>query len=252
MSAGEKNDGLEQIDIHHSGYYMIQKGYEGINVEFEEFQPLDLGYDFYAPQTFEDENGRRILLGWMGRTDKEYGYPTESKGWMHALTIPRILNVKNGKLIQTPIDELKQLRKNVAIFSEKEFNEAKLNTPTYEIEFVVNSNFKLYFSEESYIEWNQKTFTIHLGEAGKGREEKQIILSEFNKLRLFADTSSIELFINDGEKVITSRYFEKIENRLLKFEGLIEKIYYYELEGMKIDYNIATFEGNENEKNNNK
>ena len=27
---------------------------------------LDNGFDFYAPQTFIDEYGKRILIGWMG------------------------------------------------------------------------------------------------------------------------------------------------------------------------------------------
>ena len=37
----------------------------------ETFQEWDMGFDFYAPQSFEDEEGRRILIGWAGVPDTE-------------------------------------------------------------------------------------------------------------------------------------------------------------------------------------
>ena len=40
---------------------------------------LDNGFDFYAPQTFIDEYGKRILIGWMGLPDT----PTDEEGWAH-------------------------------------------------------------------------------------------------------------------------------------------------------------------------
>ena len=46
----------------------------------------------------------------MGIPDADYTNPTEEAGWQHALTIPRELSVRDGKLIQEPIEELKQLR----------------------------------------------------------------------------------------------------------------------------------------------
>ena len=43
----------------------------------ERFREWDMGFDFYAPQTFLDEAGRRILVGWIGLPDgdKEYQIP---------------------------------------------------------------------------------------------------------------------------------------------------------------------------------
>ena len=81
-----------------------------INMRSQISNFFDRGFDFYAPQSFEDESGRRILIGWMGIPDADYTNPTEEAGWQHALTIPRELSVRDGKLIQEPIEELKQLR----------------------------------------------------------------------------------------------------------------------------------------------
>ena len=67
--------------------------------------------DFYAPQTFEDEQGRRILIGWAGIGDAPYdNEPTVEKGWQHALTLPRELVLQDGVILQQPLEELKQLR----------------------------------------------------------------------------------------------------------------------------------------------
>lgn len=51
-----------------------------------------MGFDFYAPQTFEDAKGRRILIGWMGMpdADEEYTNPTaKEENWQYCLTVPR-------------------------------------------------------------------------------------------------------------------------------------------------------------------
>ena len=73
---------------------------------------VDRGFDFYAPQTFLDEQGRRILIGWMGIPDAEYTNPTVKAGWQHALTMPRLLHMREGRLLQQPLEEMKELRRD--------------------------------------------------------------------------------------------------------------------------------------------
>ena len=70
-----------------------------------------MGFDFYAPQTFETPVGRRILIGWAGVPDAEYSSNPMNEGWQHSLTVPRELRYHNGKIYQLPIRELGQLRK---------------------------------------------------------------------------------------------------------------------------------------------
>ena len=51
------------------------------------FDELDRGFDFYAPQTFKDQNGRIIMIGWMGVPDAvEHVNPTIENYWQHCLT----------------------------------------------------------------------------------------------------------------------------------------------------------------------
>nr|WP_239454196.1 glycoside hydrolase family 32 protein [Bacillus suaedaesalsae] len=72
---------------------------------------LDYGFHFYAPQTFEDESGRRILIGWMDMW--ETTMPSQKNGWAGAMTLPRELTLsENGTLRIQPVKELEMLRKN--------------------------------------------------------------------------------------------------------------------------------------------
>ena len=72
----------------------------------------DAGQDFYAAQTFEKVEGRRIWLGWMGNWAYPYSMPT--KGWKNQMSIPRelTLTTRDGVrvLLQQPVRELNALR----------------------------------------------------------------------------------------------------------------------------------------------
>lgn len=53
---------------------------------------LDSGFEFYAPQTMQADDGRRLLVGWMGVPDgDEMHQPTRAQGWIHQMTCVREL-----------------------------------------------------------------------------------------------------------------------------------------------------------------
>ena len=54
-------------NIYQSGYFILKDG----KPEEKDFREWDHGFDFYAPQTFQDGKGRRILIGWMGMPDAD-------------------------------------------------------------------------------------------------------------------------------------------------------------------------------------
>lgn len=89
-----------------------------------------MGFDFYAPQTFEDAKGRRLLIGWMGMpdADEEYTNPTaKEENWQHCLTVPREVTMKNGMLYQWPVEELNTLRGDFKELTDKK-TEAEADT----------------------------------------------------------------------------------------------------------------------------
>ena len=74
---------------------------------------FDYGIDFYSPQSFVDSRGRRIMTGWMSRMDagQEESCPTRAHGYIHCLSLPRVLTWEDGALRQRPVPELLSLRR---------------------------------------------------------------------------------------------------------------------------------------------
>jgi beta-fructofuranosidase len=80
---------------------------DATRLEVEEVVVLDFGPDFYAPQTMEGPDGRRIMIGWMDHWGAPEP-PTVTAGWRGALTIPRVIRPGPGGrgLVIEPVAEL--------------------------------------------------------------------------------------------------------------------------------------------------
>lgn len=55
--------------------------------------------------------------------------------------------------------------------------------------------------------------------AGAGRNKRKAKVSELNNIRILADTSAVELYLNDGEIVFSTRYYPDHEDLQLKVKG---------------------------------
>ncbi|API88703.1 sucrose-6-phosphate hydrolase [Marinilactibacillus sp. 15R] len=225
---GVLREGYKFENVYQSGFLIGETDWSTLkflpNTDFEE---LDRGFDFYAPQTFEDEKGRRILWGWMGLPDiePEYSNPTIERGWQHAMTMPRELTIENSKLKQRPLEEYRVLRKNE--WSQRvdliETNYTVSETSdAYEMIVDIEKPtepLKIFLSQDVKITFNGNLFTLELGESGYGRKTRSIELSTLTSIQLFVDSSSLEIFINDGEFVMTTRIYPNSNLREIQFEG---------------------------------
>lgn len=167
----------------------------------------DKGFDFYAPQTFEAPDGRRILYGWMGM-DALSGYtnPTAERGWQHALTLPRVITERNGELCQMPPRELESLRG--VQYSKVRRLKAPLPLEL-RLENKANSAFSLRIGGANF-DFSPDEQMLHLSfadDSGSGRGERTAYTSTCRSLRAWVDTSSIEIFIEDGRMVFTTRFY---------------------------------------------
>ncbi|MBD5561069.1 MAG: glycoside hydrolase family 32 protein, partial [Clostridia bacterium] len=110
ISADGKDEALES----YAGY--IPGKFDEISGTFIAAGPrqmFDYGIDFYSPQSFVDSRGRRIMTGWMSRMDagQEESCPTRAHGYIHCLSLPRVLTWEDGALRQRPVPELLSLRR---------------------------------------------------------------------------------------------------------------------------------------------
>jgi len=77
----------------------------------ERFTPVSVqtpesGPHFYAPQTFAGPDGRRIMIGWLNSWGKTAGAGADYIG---ALSIPREITMKDGKIRTFPVREAESL-----------------------------------------------------------------------------------------------------------------------------------------------
>ena len=235
---GVDADGYKYNNIYQSGYFNLQGDFKA-ECKPESFTEYDNGFDFYAPQTFVDEKGRRILIGWFGLPDLDglYSNPTDKKcGRVHILTVPRELSLNSdGKLCQYPIKEIESLRQtnmSVECMGDKKIS----NLTVFDMNVDVKSEdaFKITIREDCFIDYADGIFSLSFGESGYGRDKRSTEIDEVKNLYILCDTSSVEIFVNDGEKVFSSRFYPESANRGVKLEGLNGTVRYSTLNGFNI------------------
>lgn len=193
--------------------YFIQK---------EDFYEWDMGFDFYAPQTFEDQKGRRILIGWAGMPDVEAEYdnqPTIEEGWQHALTVPRELKRKGDRILQYPVEELYALREKECEILENQSCQLEHSCFDLEIENPEGRSLCICIYQHFYFEYDAGNRTAKIsfqGEMGRGRKLRQAKTGAVTHVRILADTSLMEIYLNYGETVFTTRYYLQTEQRTLE------------------------------------
>ena len=217
--------GMEHGEFSHQNVY--SSGY----FKDKDFIEWDYGFDFYAPQTFTAPDGRKIIIGWMGIGDIPYSNPTAESGWQHSLTIPRELTLsKDGEIYQAPISELLSLRRenrkidgNTAISAELPF----------ELCGNVLKDFSI-ISDSFLLKYENDVFTLSFNDmvSSGGRTARRVKIDNLKNIRIFADTSSLEIYLNDGKRVLSTRFYPKDTEITLKICGFSGEI--YRLDGINV------------------
>ena len=212
-------------NLNESGYFPVQGKLE--DSVLGDFTEWDMGFDFYAPQTFLDPQGRRILIGWLGMDNKAYGNATTDLGWQHCLTIPRVVTIApNGKLRQQPIAEFDELKSNARRQSSGQTAEYPLpfeldGEPADSFSITLDGKLELDFDKE------KKLFTMKFTDEkyGCGRTVRNAEIDNVRNIRVIADMSSIEVYINDGETVMTTRIYPDNDSVKLKVNGFEAQVW---------------------------
>lgn len=187
------------------------------------YAPMDYGFDFYAPQSTQDDKGRRIVIAWMDTWETDI--PTQDgHQWAGAMTLPREMLEQDGRILFRPAEELKQYRGELFEIRDMDLEgEAVLAAEgdSYELETVFDAReaerfgLKLRVGEGeqtvlSYTAGDQ-VFRLDRNRSGigpKGERETEIPLKDGKlHLHVFVDRSSVEVFLQGGEKVMTARIY---------------------------------------------
>ena len=222
----------------------------------DEFQYLDKGFDFYAPQVMQTPDGRSVIIAWLDMWNVDMHEAKD--GWAGQMTIPRELHIKDGKIISTPVKELEKLRKwkpitlgNVVIDEATTFD--GVSGEAYELVLTIDADKSQKFSialRASDIEQTLLTYDssgiFKLDRTNSGEpiggiasvREIQIEPREKLKLHIFIDRSSVEVFINDGAEVLSARIYPKRTSQKIIFVPENETLVIDSLEYYKLDFGI--------------
>ncbi len=197
----------------------------------------DWGKDFYATNAWNDippSDGRRVWIGWFSNWQYANAEPTVL--WRGAQSIPRTLMLRRYadglRLAQQPVRELENLRYeklSMVNASVAEANQKIRDRGTkgeiYEIEAELqtghagNIGFRLRKSKEAetlvgfdalhrevYVD-RTRSGDVSFSKDFPGRFSAQVEKKTRVKLNIFVDRSSVEVFVNDGERVLSDRIY---------------------------------------------
>ena len=95
----------------------------------------------------------------------------------------------------------------ICTFSEQGRMESNLKLYEAEIRFRHCADMVLTLKKGVTLSYGDGLLTLDLGDFGAGRTTRCAGLDELKDLRIFADTTSLEIFVNGGEEVFTTRVY---------------------------------------------
>ncbi|APQ17771.1 glycoside hydrolase family 32 protein [Maribacter hydrothermalis] len=232
---------------------------------------VDYGRDNYAGVTFsniENKDGGKLFMGWMSNWLYANEVPTEK--WRSAMTIARTLELTKGentfRLVANPVPELNEfaseklknsdvlLEGNTLLTTSKaiDFTRAQIN---FKVEDLVDGvyTFELSNSEGDSLRFGYDTrkgnYFVDRNKAGitdfSNKFSDRIAVAPRIASQndwtgtIVIDKTSIELFFDDGQTVMTEIFFPKAPFDSLYFEAPSEesKLEYIEIHQLKFNLN---------------
>ena len=218
----------------HNGYILGHMAWESLTFTPDgAFHVLDFGFDSSAAACANNlqDADKAILIAWMGLPD--VSYPTDEEDWAGCLTLPRELTVRGRRLVQQPLPELKKLREEKIVLAGNQAGcfplpaaaEVELDCRRGDVRLDMFTDEKgqgglsiLYREDKKEITVDRSGMRIRFNES-EGESRTRPLENGLQHLRIFVDSSSIEIFVNDGDAVFTSRVFPDSSEHFFRVQG---------------------------------
>lgn len=204
-------------------------------------QAIDYGIDFYAPQTILTPDGRRVMIGWMQNPDTCTLNRISERKWFGQMSLPREVSVRNGRLYQRPVRELEQYRSNPVFYKSitvlGNLRLSGIEGRTVDMEMTIRPDYncglyqkftvcfaqgKQYKTSLSFRP-HESTLKIDRKFSGSRRacihQRRCLVHHEKGmlRLRIILDRFSAEIFVNDGEQVMSAAISTDIAAKGISF-----------------------------------
>lgn len=183
-----------------------------MNVSFEEencvmdipdsFQLLDYGLDLYAPQSTVDEEGRRVLVAWLRMPEAVDG---DNGKWIGMYSIPRVVEVKNGHIyfrVHPNVDKM---------FTRRIYSAGEADRAGYKVSAELNDGGVIDIGGYRILRKGGRICTdrseVFVKNDDYTMKFESPEVKEGYRLDIYVDPNMIEVFINNGEYVITNAVY---------------------------------------------
>ena len=162
----------------------------------DEYQFFDYGLDLYAPQSTSDENGKRVVIAWARMPEAVNGR------WNGMFCIPRIVEVKDGHIYFRPHPNVKKR------FSEKITSVSEAGSSGYQIRMELRNGESINIGGYVISREADKLLTDRSAVFAGHNEIRCRFETPFIKegfyLEIYVDSNLIEIYINNGEYVLSN------------------------------------------------
>lgn len=162
----------------------------------EDYQLFDYGIDLYAPQSTTDKDGNRVVIAWARMPE---AIITEKGEWCGMMCIPRIVDVKNNHVYIRPHTNVKN--SFVTKLSAPKKSGYMLKTTLKNGESINVGGYVIKRENDKITTDRSKVFNT------KGNYRliaETPVINDGYELEIYVDEHLVEVFINNGEYVISN------------------------------------------------
>lgn len=239
-----KKDKEKFQNLHSSIYIIGSLNYKNGQFNYINYDEIDSGFDFYAPQVMRMKDKRIIMIAWMNMWNRTM--ITQKDHWVGSFTLPRELSIKDNHLYQLPVKELNQYcfnkveYKDILLSSNQIKSLRRINGNTIRIDIVIDfatsRGFKIILfkgkNHQTTLSYNlsNNLLTLDRSQSGKtiiGEEENNNtrsclvpLIDSKLQLTLILDRPSLEVFINDGYKTMSANIYPNKNDQKIAFQSI--------------------------------
>ena len=165
----------------------------------ESYQYLDYGLDLYAPQSTQDEEGRRVLIAWLRMPEAVDGK------WNGMFCIPRVVEVKNGHIYFRVHPNIEKR------YTRRIRHAEQADSAGYRVSFEIEDGETVSIGGYKISRKGNQICTDRNGVFPKHTNFRmQCATPEVKEgfhLDVYVDANLIEVFVNNGEYVISNAVY---------------------------------------------
>jgi beta-fructofuranosidase len=218
--------------IDRTNYFIGEFDIESLSFKVEYEAPIDYSGHYYAQETILDDKGNMFILSWIPGWDRDWlpNYMNEpfrnsNPTWNGCFSLPRKLNIENNRLIQRPVEALKQLREEHFQLAPIDLTVSNPGTQYKVVQGVYGDQLEI----DLELDLHHASFcglNVLCNSMGKGGlfiiwsgdllnvDGVMVPINEWEpgqnlKLQIFVDKKFVEVFVSDGKYCISQQVREE-------------------------------------------